>query len=979
MTLLVLFASPDLDLRGARELVRREAPELRLRGIEIQGTTARVGLEVPHLAAEGGVPTSVENAFEEVVGWLESTKPSVKVVHLELAKPGRALGPPPRPARISPKPPAPALPDTRTLPLDAPLPRVQLPPERTPHGQALAGRTVAVSPGHGYIYYASLGAYSTQRANIKWPGCGSCRGLVEDFGTHALVVRHLLPLLEGAGARVILLRERSENPNVELVDDGEPPYQDNGPFQNGSASGGHDGDYRAGFGSQAEARWTLLAPGGPAWLSTWYVAGSNRSTDGLLDILLPNGDPVELRLDQTVSGRQWVPLWRLDLPAGTPFGVRLQLPPGALSETALIADAVRIGAGRHESGHPWFQMGALPFAQLQAAPPDVSGRVDVAVRPTYAEWFGADAFVSIHSNATGRENSTTSGTVTYRYSCQAVSDHAPDPDPGRCDDPVGSDRLQADVHAALVSSLRSGWDPEWTDRGPKAANFGELRLLERIPGVLVETAFHDNVVAAPGARMTDNQALQDPRWRQTAAWGIYVGLTRFLVGPEAPLLAPPPTQVSVARLGAGRAELRFRPAEGALDYQVELAIGNSTFRPGPIVAGSPARLDLSADMPVGIRVRSVNAAGIGLPSRAVAVRAGAEESSLLVVDAFERRDAWVQTPDNRGDTALVMAIALEPSGVSFDGADEAALTADPTLVEGRRALAFALGRESTEHEVLSSSLRARLRDFVAGGGHLFLAGTEIGWAWDARGNAESRAFLREVLGTRYRADDAASRTVRGVGPLAAAFGSALQPLSAEGEGRAAVAFPDVFAPEAGFESALEYGDGTFAAVSGPTTLVVGFGVEHLRRAEDRAALASGWAREALGDGPGPPRDAGSGVDAPSLRSDLGLGADVMASPDLGTQDVPSSGDASLAQPDLPPILTAASSTRAPIEGACSCQELQDAPAPESLGCLILVAWALWMRAWVRNTRTDRKSRAYAAVSSRDAHREMARMGRETQV
>lgn len=948
------------DLGEADAIVARSAPGVRLRNLVIRGPRARIGLEIPSHQPLSPVPTDVENAFEELVGWLESSAPEVTVIDLLLAHPGAALQPPRAPSP-PPRPELPAVPaDRPAFAFPAALRSVRPPPDRIPHGQALAGRTIAVSPGHGYIFYASLGRYATQRANIKWPGCGSCRGLVEDFGTHALVVRHLVPLLEGAGARVVLLRERSENVGVDLVDDGSAAYLEAGRFQDGSSPGGHEGSYRAGFGPDAVAQWSLRAPGGPAWLSTWYVSGTNRPSDALLDILLPAGRRVELRLDQTDSGRRWVPLWPIDAPAGTPIEVRLSLPAAAAADTALIADALRLGAGRHESGHPWFQMGALPFAQLQSAPADITSRVDVGVRPSYAEWLGADAFVSIHSNATGRDNSTTSGTVTYRYSCQAVSDHAPDPDPSVCDDPTGSDELQTEIHRALVARLRADWDPAWSDRGPKAANFGELRLLETLPGVLVETAFHDNTVAPSGGRMTDNQALQDPRWRRAAAWGIYEGLTRFLAGPAAPLLAPAPTWMAAQRLGPGRVQLDFEPVPGALEYQVEWAIDGLNYEPGPRITSIPARIDVPEDVPVGLRIRSLNAAGIGVPSRSVAVRAGPEPSPLLLVDGFERLDAWVQTPDNRGDTAILHGLALEPSGVSFDGAQEAALAGGQIRLEGYSAAVFALGRESTEHQVLSPELRTQLRSYVEGGGFLFLAGTEIGWAWEARGDAESRRFLQEVLGARYRADDAQSRSVRGVGPLAAVFGTAPQPLAGDGEGRAAVAYPDVFTTEPGFSAGLEYGDGTAAAVAGDRTLVVGFAIDHLLRAEDRAALLGGWASLAVGSIAPPVRDAGSGLDvfvpAPDAASasdaspDLSFDAGVSAAPDLG-EGSPTSGD----------LLTPAGPGRAPIEGACGCREVRGRRPGDALGGWALVAMALWMRVRARRRNADRKSDAEAAV------------------
>ena len=50
-----------------------------------------------------------------------------------------------------------------------------------------------------------------------------------------------------------------------------------------------------------------------------------------------------------------------------------------------------------------------------------------------------------------------------------------------------------------------------------------------MPGVLLETAFHDNVRQSQSSdlKMTDNQALHDPRFRETLAYGIYQGISQY--------------------------------------------------------------------------------------------------------------------------------------------------------------------------------------------------------------------------------------------------------------------------------------------------------------------------------------------------------------------------------------------------------------------------------------------------------------------
>lgn len=925
-------ASRRIDAFGDRQ------PGLRLRTIERRQERLLIGLELPKDAPLQPPPDSVENLFEELVGLVEALVPEAQAIELMVAHPGEPLVAPKAhvPSIEGPRRPAPQAPSLSPSRSEAPKLLFEVRPsvERFPFGQALSGRTVAISPGHGYIFYSSLGRYETQRPNLKWPGCGSCRGLTEDFGTHALAVRYLIPLLEGAGARVILVRERDENEEVDIVDDGDPRFRAAGSIEAGSAAGGHNGDYLFTTDPGAEIEWRLRATSsGPSWLSLWFVSGANRLPNASLTLETPTGDILAFELNQSVAGRRWVPIARIDANPGDQLVLRTSRPLEASSDQVLIADAARMGAGRHPSGQPYWRMGAKPFALLQDAPATIRALGDVTIRPRYAEWYGADAYLSLHSNATGRPNSDTSGTLTYRYSCRAVEDHRSDPDPSLCDDPPGSDALQAAVHEALVQSLRQRWDPAWTDRGPKAANFGEVRELDGIPGVLVESAFHDNVVkASPSHRMTDNQALMDPRWRRAAAWGLYRGLTRFLSGGGAPLLAAPPERLVAQRLGPGRVRLTFNPSPTARGYRVEISEGGRIFRPGPVVLGSPAVLDdLKPDPVLGLRLRALNEAGEGLPSRVVAARAGQERSSILIVDAFEREDAWVQQEDNPGDTVLTHGLALEPSH-SFDSAAESALESGAVSPDGYEVLVVTLGRESTEHGVLTASLRAQLRDFVGAGGALYVGGTELGWALDARGTDESRAFLREVLGTRFAADDAAVRRVRGIGLLAGPFGTQERPLSQEGRGRVQAFFTDVLNPEPGYEPALAYGLGEgAAAIAGSRTLAVGFSLEHLADAEDQRALLGGWTSLMLG-GTAAVRDVGPrGTDAG--RADAGVGADLGRTlyQDSGPADRGASIDAALS-PDTGislKTLRRLNNTEHPVSGglSCSASELRQPKTP----------------------------------------------------
>ncbi len=885
--MLALAAPPALEASIQAIL---EGPICHARRVELGDTQAVVGVEVAKHVPLDDLPAEVENRFETVVGLLAAERPGVDAIHLLVAHPGEPLAPPPR---------APPNPDRRVF-------NVRPDPSRYPFGQALAGRVIAISAGHGYIYYDTLNAYSTQRSNTKWDRCGACRGIVEDFETHEIVVRHLIPLLEGAGARVILVRDRAYADDGQLVDDGDTAYAEAGAFTDGSSPGGHADDYRVSDAADAAATFSLIAPSsGPQHLSFWFVSGTNRYDAARL-FVDAEGVRREFVLDLVSHGQRWAPIIDLIVEAGAPIDVTLAAPEIPVADRFLIADAVRLGSGRHASNHPWWQMGAKPFAEYQGAPASIQTSGDVSIRPRYAEFYGADIYVALHSNASGQPNSTAAGTATYRYNCGAFPDHSNDPPAGDCDDPNGSDRLQALVHQHLVDALRADWDPNWRDRGTKVANFGEMRELDQIPGILIESAFHDNVALAGGSdlRMTDNQALHDPRWRRSAAYGMYRGISEYFA-PGGPLLAPPPRDVTLRRVDATTVEVAFTPDAEATAHRVYVAIGSRVFDDGRIVMTDRARIvDLPPEAIVSVRVAALNAAGEGRASRVVAARPSARRAQLLLVDAFEREDAWVQDVDNRHDTLLAHALALRSVEHAFDGATEAALVGGAIDLSAYDGVVFALGRESTEHGVLTAGLRDRVRTASIA---VFLDGSEIAWALDARGDEASRAFLADLFGATYAADDAASASVQGAGgwlastPVAAladAPGDAIQAYSS-----------DVLAVQPGATAELLYDDGaSVAAVRRGDNLALGVALDSVVDPAHRAAILGGWATNAVPLAPiAPPRDGGVTGDA---GLDAGPGRDGGVPRDAGARD---------AGPPVTSGIGVRAAGDAPIGGGCGCQ------------------------------------------------------------
>ncbi len=877
---LALAAAPSLEAQlRARFESDEEVPGMRVRRLEIGEHRAVLGIELPRHIRLADLPAAVENAYEDCVGRLAAERPGIVSVDLLVAHPGEALAPPPR---VRPRYPA------------KPKRFVTHDLGRFPDGQALRGKVIAISPGHGWIWYDSLNDYGTQRGRVAWDGCGDCRGIVEDFETHEIAVGYLIPLLEGAGAQVVLVRERDTTKTGQIVGDGGAGYRElGGSFgadMDPTANGGRE---RTSTSSGARAEWSLTAQeSGPALLSTWFRSGPTRSARARLEVEGPFG-LLSYDLDQRSHGRRWSPITRLDLLAGDSVKVRLESQDNAL----LGFDAMRLGSGVHSSRHPWWEMGCDPFTDYQEAPPEVTANGDVTSRPVYAEFFGADVYLAIHSNASGSTTGTAMGTASYRYNCGTYPDHSDAPPAADCDDPPGSARLQTLVHAAFVDAIKADWDPNWRDRGPKVANFGEVRALDGTPGMLMESAFHDNTALPSGsnARMTENQALHDPRWRRAAAYGFYRGLSQFLVG-SGPLLVGPPDEISLKRSGADRLHLRFTPVPGATRYRVYVARGSRSFDQGQLTTDPELELTgLTPGTVVSVRVASLNAAGEGLPSRVVSARPAPRRSQILVVDAFDREDAWVEARDNKHDTAMVHGLALAGTAHAFDGATEAAWRAGQISLGSYDGLVLALGRESTEHQVLNPALRDEVRSFALRPAAVFADGSEIGWALDTRGDMVSQAWLVEVFGVRLGSDDAQSQSLRAEGGGRFAMSMATFELDDGTKGALESKYPDLFLPQAGATVDLSYGGtmGSAAGVRLAGRFVLGVALDSLVDPADRALILGTWANESVPLAPieepidgGVPSDSGvvvmedAGFDAGVVIADAGS-SDLGQAPDAG--------------------------------------------------------------------------------------------------
>jgi len=252
---------------------------------------------------------------------------------------------------------------TFTNKVDKPLVTRLSVPYRTDKG--LQNRHIALWQSHGYYFEQKLNRWEWQRARIFQT--------VEDLYTQSYVLPYLVPMLENAGANVLLPRERDVQVNEVIVDnDGNMDnslYLENSAgkedWANGILNGfAHkkeqyqgienpftDGTYRqiqtVRKGTAAFAEWIPEIP--QAGKYAVYVSYKTvpNSTDDALYTVFYKGGSTSFKVNQTMGGGTWIYLGSFNFDQGKSDAVKVVL--SNISRTAdriVTADAVKIGGGQ---------------------------------------------------------------------------------------------------------------------------------------------------------------------------------------------------------------------------------------------------------------------------------------------------------------------------------------------------------------------------------------------------------------------------------------------------------------------------------------------------------------------------------------------------------------------------------------------------------------------------------------------------------
>jgi N-acetylmuramoyl-L-alanine amidase len=766
---------------------------------------------------------------------------------------------------------------------------------QTPWGRPegfLSGRTVYLSPGHGFT--SIFLGWRTQRGNTN--------GIVEDLVSAEAVQQYLSRYLRQAGARVVSVREPDLTPALVLVDDSDATgYSEIGPagrFRSEPTGFGRMGgplSFRENPFAQGRSRIVTTARQADAFarfvpdipaageynVYVGYTQDPGRAPDAHY-IVRHKGGAAHFRVDQRRHGGTWILLGRFYFQAGArPDRGAVEIHNDSQAEGRTVSlDVVRLGGGMglHDrgkglSGRPRWEEAARYHTQFMGAPPSVYDQDDlddrdddVGTRSRFAAWDheeGEEAvYLAWHTNAP----SPAVGTSSYVY--------GPNPPNGSYmfTGTPGSDVMMRLVHDQIVADLRRFYDPGWRDRGKLTAYFGEVnpRHNPEMPAALIEVAFHDTP--------SDALALKQAHFRRIVARAMYTGIARYFAQQakqEVRLLPEPPTAVCARQSGRGEVTVTFAPpgpgtpGDPPEGYRVYRSDDGLSWDEGLDVPGTGVVLSgITPGVPLYLRLTAYNRGGESFPTPLLPVRLrkGGSHPAVLLVGGFDRLDGGLLVPEelsrhalgtvgrmlldrmNDGSYLAAHARAIAAHDVSFDACHHTALERGEVRLADYLLVDWQAGQQSRESVPMTDGARERLERYLQAGGRLILSGSEIIWALTDQGSDTEKAFARG-LGLDLVGDDAGTYKVRAVGGLFA--GLPEFEFDDGSHGVYDVAYPDVLAPLGG-SAELDYvgGTGGAAAISRAGVLTFGFPLEAIHDEAVRAAVL-GRALAGLGIGRDP--------------------------------------------------------------------------------------------------------------------------------
>ncbi len=606
-----------------------------------------------------------------------------------------------RKTRKSRKSAAPALPVVvlgSTGPIDAPEPFVTLPQVKdAPDG--LDGRTIALWPSHGK-YYA--GSWVWQRPRLF--------GTVEDLLSRAFVDPYVVPMLENAGAYVMMPRERDFSHRALIIDHDWSSGDGRFATTSGrhkwealpdSTGFGHRGDYllqgdnpflmgSSGVVKTVEpedsadmsvAQWYGTSPEeGDRAVYVSYKSFPNSATDAVYTVNHLGGAS-KVTVNQRMGGGTWVYI-------GTyPFSSRPGNQPlvtlsnvSADDDAVVSADAVKIGGGMGQvarqkgsgsprvSGYPAFLEGARYYLQGAGFPEEVYSpnkgendyMDDYMSRALWVNWLTGGSemlpdslglkvpvdMVLALHTDAGVKTDSTTVGTLGLYSTDGGNPL------GNGTSRYANRDLTSAVTSQVVNDIRRLYDPAWTSRGNRDRRYYEVRET-KVPAMIMELLSHQN--------FEDMKHALDPEFRFLVGRAVYKGILRFLAERYNQPYTVQPLPVEAFAIhadGDGYYTLTWRPVDDPIEpsakptcYVIYEATPDRHYHPVAKTDIPSWTTRVDDDKIHAYYVVAANDGGVSFPSEVLALYDnGHRMPSVEIVNGYTRVSApqWTDGEDYAG-------------------------------------------------------------------------------------------------------------------------------------------------------------------------------------------------------------------------------------------------------------------------------------------------------------------------------------------
>ena len=540
--------------------------------------------------------------------------------------------------------------------------------------QGLAGRHIALWQSHGRYFDQVRNVWRWQRIRL-WETC-------EDLYTQSYVLPYLVPMLENAGACVLLPRERDTQLTELLADNDDPmTYSEQGSWQAGDVGFAHryeiyrtgDNPFRHGTsrmtysvtsGAESMASWSADFPAEGEYAVYVSYVSSAQSVDDARYVVHHAGGETVFEVNQKMGGNTWIFLGKFPFKAGEQQVVTLSNH-SRKAGRVVSADAVKIGGGygnivrvtdpslraaaakhakrplsemeflEETSGYPRFCEGARYWLQWAGFGEEIYAQKEHLddYKEDYmsrAHW--VNALMGGSQRLPDEKGMNIPIDMAFAFHSDAGVREGDEivgtlgifytkENRGRFEG--GADRYRSRdltdiVQTQIVHDIRAAYEPDWMRRGLWNRAYYEARI-PSVPTMLLELLSHQN--------FADMRYGHDPRFKFFVSRAVYKGILRFLSSQyQCPYVVQPlPVESFSARLEGNAVRLNWSPVIDTLEataapeaYIVYTRKGDGGFDNGRRFATPEALLDQEPGVVYSYKVTAINAGGESFPSETLA-------------------------------------------------------------------------------------------------------------------------------------------------------------------------------------------------------------------------------------------------------------------------------------------------------------------------------------------------------------------------